>query len=165
MNILLSMLHSCPMRRPTLRDIRPDLRQRMRRIAGEREKMHKRLRELEISQCNLETLLAEEEKKFHDGPQLSLFDDVPCRRQLRAAKLRTFVLDALSDGRETSLSNLIALARKRGILEPQASARALNMILINLHRGGSTERLANGIWRIVKPPGKGWQSNEPRIRG
>jgi hypothetical protein len=93
---------------------------------------------------------------------ISLYND----RQANARLLKGFVIDTLSDGREASLSNLVRLARERGVLKPHASARALNMTLINLQRRGSTERLSNGLWRKVKPPDDGheWKSNGRRIK-
>jgi hypothetical protein len=135
-----------------MRDIRPDLRQRLSRIARERDKMHQRLRELETRQRNLETLLADEESKFNDEQQLPLFDDTPNRRTTRAGVLREFVAESLSDGRQASLSDLMRLACGRGILEPHASARALNMTLINLYRRGLIERLPSGLWCRAKAP-------------
>jgi hypothetical protein len=133
-----------------MRDIRPDLRQRLRCIARERDKMHQRVRELEARQRIIETLLADEEAKSKDEQQLPLFDGLAQHRPSRAGALREFVIETLSDGREASLSDLMRLAFERGILEPRASARTLNMTLINLYRRGCAERLPNGLWRRAK---------------
>jgi hypothetical protein len=135
-----------------MRDIRPDLRQRLRCIARERGKMHQRLRELEASQRNIEALLAHEEAKSKDGQQLTLFNNLPEHRVERARALRELIVQTLSDGRETSLSDLMRLAHERGILDPHASARILNMTLINLYRCGCAERLPTGLWRAIRRP-------------
>jgi hypothetical protein len=96
-----------------MRDIRPDLRQRLHCIARERSKIHQRLRELEASQRNIEALLADEEAKSHDEQQLTLFNNLPEPRVARAGALRDLIVQALSDGREASLSDLMRLARER----------------------------------------------------
>jgi hypothetical protein len=69
--------------------------------------MYQRLRKLEARQRNIETLLADEEAKSKDEQQLTLFGNLADHWLSRAGALREFVVEALSDGRETSISDLM----------------------------------------------------------
>jgi hypothetical protein len=130
-----------------MRDITADLRQRLSCIRLERGKLHKRLRALEARQRNLEALLVDEENKFRADKQLSLFSEMADPRKTQPSALREFLIDTLSNRQEASLSDLMRQACQQGILESHASARALNMTLINLRRRGCIERLPSGLWR------------------
>lgn len=127
-----------------MRDIRADLRERLRVAAKERAQLIERVRTLEVRERRLRALLTEEELPTPGTHTPSLAGEHHGRR------LREFVLGSLDDGHDWSLEQLKEHARGIGLMTVGTAGRSLNITLVNLLREGLVARLPNGRWRRRK---------------
>jgi hypothetical protein len=124
-----------------MRDIRTDLRERLKMTTKQRTELTERVRALEARERRLRALLAEEA-----FPSMSLHTS-HLSSESQATSLREFVLGSLADGHDWSLEQLKEHARGTGVLMLGAAGRSLNITLVNLLREGAVTRLQNGRWR------------------
>ena len=134
-----------------MRDIRPDLRDRLRQISQEQEDHALALKELDERERVLKALLADEIHRWQSH-EPSLFQTGENQESRAAGQkgeltLSKFLIDALGNGRSWSLNDLKAEIAKTDLLAGSSSpGRALNFALVGLARHGYVERLKTGEW-------------------
>lgn len=114
-----------------MRDIRADLRERLK--ATEKERAH-----LEERERRLRALLADEEEGDRPRNPTPPVDD-------GGVRLRELVLGSLKDGHDWTLKEH---AQGVGMTTFGALGRSLNITLVNLLRRGIVTRLRDGRWRL-----------------
>lgn len=123
-----------------MRDIRSDLRERLRVTVQQRRELGQRLQALETREQNLRALLQDEQATSGAlSPPVDAAD---------GPRLRDFIRGSLANGCDWSLDELKEHARGLGLNTAGASGRSLNIILVNLLREGSVVRLPGGRWRL-----------------
>ena len=113
---------------PALKDIRPDLRERLRGAAVERDQLRPRLQELDGTIALLEKLLEQEERRFK--PPNSTPQD----------SLANFVMENLARGIATK-DALRAVAEGAGY---EVDGRSIHATLVNLIKSGKAVEFNEG---------------------
>ena len=137
-----------------MRDIRPDLKERLEAVETENGRLRQRLDELKNEDAMLRTMLAAENHRWH-GDQRSLFtgDRISVSRLGESGSpIAQFLLDTLSDGADWPLDRLKEHSPDKGIFATDETSlgRALHGALIGLKRRGLVEMVGRGVWRIQK---------------
>lgn len=130
-----------------MRDIRPDIAERLQTVAKERERIEEHLKDLQTEERALEHFLSLENSRWHKQ-QPPLFSG-----EETASPTTAFLLDILSDQKDWSLGDLKRAASSRGVLAGKGSAstgRVLHGALISLKRRGSVDMVKSGVWRLAK---------------
>lgn len=113
---------------PNLKDIRPDLRERLRAAAVERDQLRPRLQELDGTIALLERLIEQEDQRFRPAgvaPSDSLGD---------------FLLEKMRRGISTKES-LRAVAEEAGY---DVDGRSIHATLVNLIKSGRAVEIGEG---------------------
>ena len=122
-----------------MRDIRSDLRERIRATVQQRRELSQRLQALESREQHLRALLQDEHATGPLSPPVDAAD---------GPRLREFIRGSLANGCDWSLDELKGHARGLGLNTAGASGRSLNITLVNLLREGLVVRLPDGRWRL-----------------
>jgi plasmid stability protein len=121
---------------PGLRDIRPDLRDRLRVATAERDHMRSMIEKLEGTVQLLEQMLAAEERRF----TVNLVADGVTVGEPPSEPLPDFILGALRRSNH-SKDSLRFLAEKGGY---HVDGRSIHATLVNLIRTGKAEEIEDG---------------------
>lgn len=143
-----------------MRDIREDIRDRLKQLNQEREQHKFALEGLDERERSLKALLADEVQRW-GSHEPSLFQAVEgqnsqAAKQERELTLSTFLLGTLADGHPWSLDELKAKIAATDLLTDSPSpGRSLNFALVGLQRHGYVDRLATGratgSWILARP--------------
>jgi len=137
-----------------VRDIRPDLKERLEALAAEREEHKRALARVDEREAVVKGLLAEEEERW-EKVQPALFENGDSGNHRREAQLvvgRTplarFLVGALGDGRPHRLAEIVRLATDThfdfGTKNP---GRSIHFALIGLQENDFVRRLEDGTWQ------------------
>ena len=135
-----------------MRDIRSDIKERLDAAIEERERINKRLQDLQDQEESLRDLLEAENERWHSR-EPSLFPTVRHRerRVLLEPPVAQFLLDTMADGTAWSLARLKNHAEKGGVLLGNvAPGRVLHGGLLGLKKRGLVEIVESGVWRLKK---------------
>lgn len=127
-----------------MRDIRKDLRDRLEAINSQRERLEKRLTQLDEKRAMLKTLLQEEEAEWSvkQPTLLELGGNLP---QKMRGQIEAFLLTTLSDDNPHNINDLIVLAKNRGV--PIKDKRSINAPLQGMRRKNLVRTDGKGVWR------------------
>jgi hypothetical protein len=131
-----------------VRDIRPDLKDRLADIKARREEMQSELRRLADQEAAVERLLLAEESKWrHTTP--SLFDSEPQPQQMTLSQL---LLDSLKSRNEAaSLGELKEEAVRSGVpFGRKKPGRAIHFAMLGMAQHNLVERTKDGKWSLKK---------------
>jgi hypothetical protein len=136
-----------------MRDLRDELRQRLREIEIKRAALKEQLSYLDESESNLKQVLIYEEMRVRAEehnlvlPFLSSPGDQPI--EPGGSKLTLFLRDKLSNGQTWSLSDLKELAQSSGIdFAGKQPGRVLHFALLGMEQNGAVEMVEKGVWRM-----------------
>ena len=143
-----------------MRDIRTDLRERLKNIEEDSELLKTKLENLDERRGELLALLEDEEQRW-SSMELSLFD-AGQRDDKESVSLSDIILSALSDGRSWPPEEFKTVAIKNHWpVDRNAPGRSLNMALVGLQKRGQVERMLDtGEWRLVKKAASADESAE-----
>lgn len=152
-----------------MRDIRPELRERLKDIEEDRESMKAQLKLLEERERKVCALIEDEDQRWSDmGPSfLSSGQQDEEGLPKGSVGLGDIILGALSDGRAWAMDEFKTVAIVKGWpVNRNAAGRSLNMALQGLQARGMVEKFDTGEWRLVEndvPPSEESeaQSTEP----
>jgi hypothetical protein len=134
-----------------MRDIRPDLTQRLAAIESERQILEKRLSELEQTEFSIRVLLGAEDQSWSGSPQIALFEGRSEDQQNGKynSPWARFVLSTLSEQGPCDLSMLKRIALKKAIgFGDKSPGRALNRLLLGMLQNGLVEKVGDGTWKL-----------------
>jgi hypothetical protein len=134
-----------------MRDLRADLRERLKAIADEHAALCARLRWLEGREQRLRAFLRDEEVTDAHGTRQAPVSLGASRDIASGLRLREFVLKSLADGHEWALEALKEHALGIGLTTVGVAGRSLNIVLVNLHRQGLVTRVPSGKWCLQDP--------------
>lgn len=153
-----------------MRDIRQDIRDRLKQLVQEREQHKLALEELGERERSLKALLVDEMHRWR-SLEPSLFQtgesqNSQTAKQERELTLSKFLLGTLGDGRPWSLDELKAEIAATDLLADSSSpGRALNFALVGLQRHGYVERLETGKWVWTKQDAPPAEANGAKESG
>ncbi len=138
-----------------MRDIRPDLKERLEALAAEREELKFELALLDQKEIRIKALLSEEEARwekvqpalFHNGhaPQPETDGD-----RVGHTPLARFLVRALSDDKPHDLKELVLLAIQESFdFGVKNSGRSIHFALVGLQQSGYVRRLPSGAWQWI----------------
>lgn len=137
-----------------LRDIRPDLRERLAEVESERKLLDDRER-------SLRALLADEERRWDRPEHPDLFDrERPEEQRAKSRRIREpsdntrFLLDTLVDDKTWSIDEIAQAAEAKGLdFDGKSAKKVLNFVLLNLRQKRLVEMVDEAHWRRVLPIG------------
>jgi hypothetical protein len=142
-----------------MRDIRADLRERLRNIEEDSELLKAKLKNLDERRAKILALFEDEEQRW-SNLEPSLFD-ASRRDDKESVSLSDIILTALSHGRAWSTDEFKKVAIvNHWPVDRNAPGRSLNMALVGLQRRGQVEKLETGEWRLVKNDASPEQTGE-----
>lgn len=127
-----------------MKDIRDGLRERLKAIESQRENLQIRLQQLDAKREMFEKLLLEEDAEWSIKQAPLEFTDTT-RLKIKG-QIENFLLTTLSDGNPHRFSDLIVLARNRGL--HIKDKRSINAPLQGLKRKDLVENFGEGIWKL-----------------
>jgi hypothetical protein len=132
-----------------MKDIRPDLRERLERLHQERAIVEMQLEELTAREASLQLLLQEEDERMSvPAEQMHLAEQ---RNSRSSSPLAQFLLKAFSRQPECTLRELKDAALKQGIRFGDKNAgRAIHFALVGMARHGLVQRQRDGKWRVLE---------------
>lgn len=137
-----------------MRDIRPDLQERLENIETERIQLKKQLLSLDRREERIRDLLVDETTRLSDERPFSQESE----EEDSASPVKKFILDTLADRRPWNLDDLKSLAEEIDLFSGNPSVspgRSLNFALVGLQRQGYVDRLATGqaagAWILALP--------------
>ena len=133
-----------------MRDIRKDLRERIKGIRSEQEFLQFRINELDKRAVMLEGLLKEEETNWKDKqPSLSGFAEL---RPVKAhSELGSFLLSVLGDGKSHNTEELVGLVQSKGIsIKGKSPRRAVHFSLVGMKQNKLVEMPSSCVWKIAE---------------
>jgi hypothetical protein len=137
-----------------MRDIRPDLAERIEHIREEKQELTSRLRVLEAEESNLKSTLEFENRRYHvDQPALLPAQPTDATSRPSATpSLRSFIMNTLKHGIALSLGELLLVAEKQHVqvLPGKSLARSMNATLLGLQSAGVAERGPEKKWHLLK---------------
>jgi hypothetical protein len=136
----------------SLRDLRDDLRHRLRGIELEIAQLQGRIEFLRETQQHLEFSLKYEDMRMRQEehnmtlPFLNAVEDSP-----ESSSLARFLRNKLSDGRNWSLEELKRAAGAESIaFDGKQPGRVLHFALLGMAQNKSVEMVERGVWRIAR---------------
>jgi len=141
-----------------MKDIRKDLRERIKDTRTQQEHLQFRIKELDKKATMLESLLKQEESewKARQPSLLELGERVPVKTH---TELSRFLLTSLSDGNPHGTDELVALAQTKGIrIKGKFPRRAVHFALVGMKQNNLVEMVRSRVWKIA---GKGGGKVEP----
>lgn len=135
-----------------MRDIRKDLQERLLEIGSEKEQLQRRLSNLVENETVLQSLLEQEEIRWksQQPPLVGLEGLETATKAKGRSPLGRFILETLSDGREWTLDELVALARTKGMIaNGKSPKRAIHFSLAGMKQHNFVQMVRSGVWRIV----------------
>jgi len=140
-----------------MRDIRPDLIERLSGFREERLKLTARLREIDSEEAPLKVLLEAENRRFPtevdvtvDSLTLEEPSDIAARHFAATSDLRRIVLEVMSDRNPRSRSEITKVVEERGVQTAGAPGRSVQGTLLSLKHQGVVRALDEGIWQLIK---------------
>jgi hypothetical protein len=126
-----------------MRDLRPDLKERLDNLSEEAARLEKRLAELKALKASLAALLAEEDARLG---QPSLF----AQDAGLSSAFYSFLLNAMANGDAWSVKDLKPIAEQGRVFAGDSSiGRQLHAALIGLRNRGLVEHVGSGTWRLA----------------
>src|ERR1700683_152546 len=136
-----------------LRDLREDLRPRLRAIEIERAQLQERLTFLAESEKNIGSLLRYEHLRVRNDEQnltLPLLAVGDLEAESKSSKLTLFLRDKLADGRTWTLGDLKLAAHEAGLdFGGKQPGRVLHFALLGMSQNRFVEMVGKGVWRMV----------------
>ncbi len=131
-----------------MRDIRSDLMDRLKALSAERTRLQVDLDELKHREILLRALL-EDEEDYWSKSQPSLFEvAAEGNGEPERTEVSRFLLEALSDAGEHSLSDLKELAENAGVdFGEKSPGRVLHFALLGMAQNELVEMVSKGVWR------------------
>ena len=146
-----------------MRDIRPDLRERLEGVTAERRLLREKMAELERREMSVKALLQEEEERW--GTVQPAFNAngfaqpsatvKPRPKWVPQTPISALLLKVLLDGRPHSLNEMVEAAQQAGIdFGKKNPGRSLHFALAGLSYNKRVERIKEGNhegeWRLVE---------------
>ena len=136
-----------------MRDIRPDIKERLDAVEKMRERLLLRLVELDAQETTLREFLTAENARWHSreptlfGPPRHIEGKVP---KEAASPVTHFLTQTMGDGAAWSLERLKDHASNQGVLfGDESPGRSLHGGLLGLKKRGIVEMLDKGVWRLL----------------
>jgi hypothetical protein len=138
-----------------MRDIRPDLEERLKEARAEVERLQSELREAQNLEESLASLFEHEEQKWanlHRRVNSSAEEQAQARAEHNGkTPLAKFVLSGLEDGEIHTSEDLAEQAVRRSFPFGDKSARrSIHFALVGMAQNGIVESLGSGRWRLKK---------------
>lgn len=138
-----------------MRDIRQDLRERLKAMEAETAALQKRLADLDQYCKRLQAVLDLEEARWA-GKQPLLFEEHRDEKRGEHETLGTFLRRTMSDGQVWSLERLKEVAKRENInFRGKRPGSALHFALVALKNAGQVELEGRGLWRLMRRTGSG----------
>jgi hypothetical protein len=136
-----------------VRDIRPDLNERLKALAERREELKFEIAQINLKEHSMKSLLAEEEARW-EKVQPALFQNGHARQpeteddRVGRTPLARFLVSALSDRKPHVLKELVLLAIQESFdFGAKNSGRSIHFALVGLQQSGYVQRLPSGAWQ------------------
>lgn len=137
-----------------MRDIRPDLKERLENIAKQRQQLQESLVQLKEQEDRISDLLKVEDSRFEAEREsfLPLFEPDPetvGHNGKYGSPVARFVFDFLHENKEASLQMLKRGAAREGIpFGRKNPGRALHFLLVGMAQNGLVEKMDSGQWKL-----------------
>lgn len=151
-----------------MRDIREDLKERIRVLTLEQERLQKEIAELEGKKNLLGDLLHAEELRWCAVQPASIESPpgAPPAAPVAHRSLRELILDIMSDYDSWSGSMITRIACNRGFRFGASSpGRVVHYTLIGMAKIGWVEQLGQGRWRRILDKNEQHQQSLERVGG
>lgn len=149
-----------------LRDLRDDLRQRLRGIEIERAALQGRIEFLEDTEQHLQASLKYEEMRVRSEEHNMTLPFLGTENEREGSALTMFVRDTLSDGRTWSLDELKGAAERAAIsFDGKQPGRVLHFVLLGMSQNGGTEMVSKGMWRLRQNAPETPQERDSQAKG
>jgi hypothetical protein len=135
-----------------MRDLREDLRERLRAIAIERGALQNRLQYLDTLETQTKGILDYETARVraeHAADNPALFPELDSLGEKEGSELSQFLRDILSDGNPRSLEDLKQAAHVRHFkFGDKNPGRVLHFALLGMSQNGLVEMVERGVWKL-----------------
>jgi hypothetical protein len=134
-------------------DIRPELRERLKRTQDRREKLRQELAELDTNDEGLRTVLESETAIWNklSPPQLILPQpDIPANGNNGAGTLPELLQELLANRAQTMEELKTELTRREYPFGEKSPGRVVNFALVNLQNHGVARKREDDSWELVE---------------
>lgn len=136
-----------------MKDIRPELRERIQQIQSKRDIARRQLDELDAIEQSLQTVLNSENELWKSlAPDTPLFQypqNTDEKVNESNGTLPGLLLEFMRDGNSWSIEDFKAELQKRGYpFGEKAPGRVINFALVGLLRPGTVRKQEDGRWQL-----------------